>query len=204
MKGGPVIKRKIDPNSPTTRKNRHKNAQLPNTDQSCDDRFSAIPIGITTGVLTGAGGQAQTSFLASGQEPLFSGAGFEELEEEQAEQLRFGYTNSELFFFITSLTPIEYLVFTGVIVTVIYIKLNTIEQQVISSLLIDLGVTLANLVEQEAFQKARAAEITNREERNAFIRRQKALEKEIIKVNQEIEQLKQLAEAQRNNRHHPC
>ena len=193
LKGGMQLKRKIDPNSPNYKKKRHLNTHSSSTMSSNDERFLAPPA-VALGLI-GGGGQAGLLQATSVSEGLFNdtflGDGFEALEEEDTTpKFKYGFTDSEFFAFIANLTALEYLLFTSVLDVTFFISLNVLEQQILSGLLIDLGVTLGNLVEQEAFQKARENEILARDERNAFIRRQNALQDEIKTLIEEVQALK--------------
>ena len=80
---------------------------------------------------------------------------------------RYGFTNSEFFAFIANLDPVEYVIVIAIITIIIAVQLNVFEKQVISGALVDIGVSLGNMVEQELFQSARQNEINNRERNQA-------------------------------------
>ena len=192
-KGGRHLKRKIDPSAPHYRKKGPRSLQSSFSTSSDDERFLAPPA-VALGLI-GGGGQAGLLQATSVSDGLFNDSffneGFEDLEEEDTTpKFKYGFTDSEFFAFIANLTALEYLLFTSVLDVTFFISLNVLEQQILSGLLIDLGVTLGNLVEQEAFQKARENEIAARDERNAFIRRQNALQDEIKALVEEVQALK--------------
>lgn len=74
----------------------------------------------------------------------------------------YGFTNSEFFAFIGSLDPVEYILVVTVIAIIIGVELNVFERQIVGGALVDIGVTLGNMVEQELFQQARQNESQNR------------------------------------------
>ena len=80
---------------------------------------------------------------------------------------RYGFTNSEFFAFIANLDPVEYVIIIAIITIIIGVQLNVFEKQVISGALVDIGVSLGNMVEQELFQSSRQNEINNRERNQA-------------------------------------
>ena len=80
----------------------------------------------------------------------------------------YGFTNSEFFAFIGALDPIEYILVITVISILIATQLNTNEQQLVGGALIDIGVTIGNIVEQTLFQQARQNEINTKKRQAAF------------------------------------
>lgn len=80
---------------------------------------------------------------------------------------RYGFTNSEFFAFIANLDPVEYVIVIAIITIIIAVQLNLFEKQVISGALVDIGVSLGNMVEQELFQLARQNEMNNRQRNQA-------------------------------------
>ncbi|WP_230310418.1 hypothetical protein [Turicibacter sanguinis] len=80
----------------------------------------------------------------------------------------YGFTNSEFFAFIGALDPIEYILVITVISILIATQLNTNEQQLVGGALIDIGVTIGNIVEQTLFQQARQNEINTKKRQTAF------------------------------------
>ena len=85
----------------------------------------------------------------------------------QTTPYRYGFTNSEFFAFIGSLDPVEYILVVTVIAIIIGVELNVFERQIVGGALVDIGVTLGNMVEQELFQTARQNEIANRQRNEA-------------------------------------
>ena len=80
----------------------------------------------------------------------------------QTTPYRYGFTNSEFFAFIGSLDPVEYILVVTVIAIIIGVELNVFERQIVGGALVDIGVTLGNMVEQELFRQARQNEGQNR------------------------------------------
>ncbi|AMC08046.1 hypothetical protein [Turicibacter sp. H121] len=79
----------------------------------------------------------------------------------------YGFTNSEFFAFIGSLDPVEYILVITVIAIIIGVELNVFERQIVGGALVDIGVTLGNMVEQELFQTARQNEAASRQRNEA-------------------------------------
>lgn len=79
----------------------------------------------------------------------------------------YGFTNSEFFAFIGSLDPVEYILVVTVIAIIIGVELNVFERQIVGGALVDIGVTLGNMVEQELFQQARQNEVASRQRNEA-------------------------------------
>lgn len=75
----------------------------------------------------------------------------------------YGFTNNEFFAFIGSLDPVEYILVITVIAIIIGVELNVYEMQIVGGALVDIGVTLGNMVEQEVFQSARQNDIRSRQ-----------------------------------------
>lgn len=79
----------------------------------------------------------------------------------------YGFTNSEFFAFIGNLDPVEYILVITVIAIIIGVELNVFERQIVGGALVDIGVTLGNMVEQELFKQARSNEVANRQRNEA-------------------------------------
>lgn len=94
----------------------------------------------------------------------------------------YGFTNSEFFAFIANLDPVEFILTITVITVLIAINLNVFEKQVVSAALVDIGVTLGNMVQQELFQSARQNEAATNE-------RNQALQNDLDTLYNDIEQL---------------
>lgn len=86
---------------------------------------------------------------------------------QQTTTYRYGFTNSEFFAFIGSLDPVEYILVVTVIAIIIGVELNVFERQIVGGALVDIGVTLGNMVEQELFQSARQNEARTRQRNEA-------------------------------------
>ena len=69
--------------------------------------------------------------------------------------------------FIGSLDPVEYILVVTVIAIIIGVELNVFERQIVGGALVDIGVTLGNMVEQELFQTARQNEAASRQRNEA-------------------------------------
>ena len=85
----------------------------------------------------------------------------------ETQSYNYGFTNSEFFAFIGSLDPVEYILVITVIAIIIGVELNVFELQILGGALVDIGVTLGNMVEQQLFQQARQSEIFNRQRNEA-------------------------------------
>ena len=104
---------------------------------------------------------------------------------------RYGFTNSEFFAFIANLDPVEYVIVIAIITIIIAVQLNIFEKQVISGALVDIGVSLGNMVEQELFQSARQNEINNRERNQAEQTDFDTLYEDINRLQAQINALKE-------------
>lgn len=101
---------------------------------------------------------------------------------DNAVSYQYGFTNSEFFAFIANLDPVEFILTITVITILIAVNLNVFEKQVVSAALVDIGVTLGNMVQQELFQSARQNE-ANTNERN------EALQNDLDTLYNDIDQL---------------
>ena len=88
--------------------------------------------------------------------------------DSSSHNYKYGFTDSEFFAFIASLDPIEYILVITVIAIIIATQLNVNERQLLGGALIDIGVTIGNIVEQEFFQRARKNEIVTRQRHEAL------------------------------------
>ena len=104
---------------------------------------------------------------------------------------RYEFTNYEFFAFIGSLDPVEYILVVTIIAIIIGVQLNVYERQILGGTLVDIGVTLGNMVEQELFRSARRNEIINRERNEAEQNDFDTLYNDIDRLQNEINTLKQ-------------
>lgn len=102
----------------------------------------------------------------------------------------YGFTNSEFFAFIASLDPIEYILVITVIAILLATQLNISERQLFGGALIDIGIQLGNIVEQELFQRARQNEIITRQRHEALQCDIKNIYEKLILLQDEINDLK--------------
>lgn len=86
---------------------------------------------------------------------------------KETKSYNYGFTNNEFFAFIGSLDPVEYILVITVIAIIVGVEFNVFELQILGGALVDIGVTLGNMVEQQLFQQARKSEIFNRERNEA-------------------------------------
>ena len=102
---------------------------------------------------------------------------------------RYGFTNSEFFAFLISLTPVELTIFEAVLSVVVQLNLNSIETRLLGSFIFEVAATVGNIAEQERFRKALFEEATAAQEDNVKERVQ-ALEQQVILMQQLIEELR--------------
>ncbi len=88
-------------------------------------------------------------------------------DPKETKSYNYGFTNNEFFAFIGSLDPVEYILVITVIAIIVGVEFNVFELQILGGALVDIGVTLGNMVEQQLFQQARKSEIFNRERNEA-------------------------------------
>lgn len=103
----------------------------------------------------------------------------------------YGFTNSEFFAFIGNLDPVEYILVITVIAIIIGVELNVFERQIVGGSLVDIGVTLGNMVEQELFRSARRNETISRQRHEAEQNDFDTLYESIDQLQAEIDQLKE-------------
>lgn len=103
----------------------------------------------------------------------------------------YGFTNSEFFAFIGNLDPVEYILVITVVAIIIGVELNVFERQIVGGTLVDIGVTLGNMVEQELFRSARRNEIVNRQRNEAEQNDFDTLYDSIDQLQAEIDRLKE-------------
>ena len=149
---------------------------LPDDFDSDELRFQEVPGSATTmdGTSDTSGRLLNTlpiqnsSAANSGQSAaaIAHGTGFD-YAPPQTTTYCYGFTNSEFFAFIGSLDPVEYILVVTVIAIIIGVELNVFERQIVGGALVDIGVTLGNMVEQELFQTARQNEIASRQRNEA-------------------------------------
>lgn len=87
--------------------------------------------------------------------------------------------------------PVEYILVVTIIAIIIGVQLNVYERQILGGTLVDIGVTLGNMVEQELFRSARRNEIINRERNEAEQNDFDTLYNDIDRLQNEINALKQ-------------
>ncbi|MDE5977214.1 MAG: hypothetical protein K2G70_01940 [Turicibacter sp.] len=104
----------------------------------------------------------------------------------------YGFTNSEFFAFIGSLDPVEYILVITIIAIIIGVELNVFERQIVGGALVDIGVTLGNMVEQELFRQARENESRSRQRDEAEQTDFDNLYNGIDQLQAQIDELKQL------------
>ena len=74
---------------------------------------------------------------------------------------------------------------------IIGVELNVFERQIVGGTLVDIGVTLGNMVEQELFRSARRNEIVNRQRNEAEQNDFDTLYDSIDQLQAEIDRLKE-------------
>lgn len=118
------------------------------------------------------------------------GTGFD-YASPQTTTYSYGFTNSEFFAFIGSLDPVEYILVVTVIAIIIGVELNVFERQIVGGALVDIGVTLGNMVEQELFQRARQNEAASRQRNEAEQTDFDTLYNDIDVLQAEVDAIKQ-------------
>ncbi len=67
---------------------------------------------------------------------------------------QYGFTNSELFAYIASLSPYELVTLETLVSILLQCHLNTIETKLLANLFIETGIIIGNIVEQEILQES--------------------------------------------------
>lgn len=140
-------------------------------------------------VISGVGGTAGSQQI-SPDIILMGASNYEYTTGESSTTYQYGFTDSEFIAFIGALDPIEYILVIVVIAILIATQLNVNERQLIGGALIDIGVTIGNIVEQEFFQRARQNEIRTRQRHEALQCDIQNIYRSLVLIQEEINELK--------------
>lgn len=156
-----------------------------NSNQSTTSKSNNDRIGILGSGLGGASGSKKIS-----PDTILLGSSNYEYQTQDSTVYNYGFTNSEFFAFIAGLDPVEYILVITVISILLATSLNTNEQQLVGGALIDIGVTLGNIVEQTLFQRARQNEINTKKRQAALQTDMNNIYQSLVMLQEEINALR--------------
>ena len=113
-------------------------------------------------------------------------------------QYRFGFTNSEFFLFLATLTPLELVTVETALSILIQLNLNAIETRLVGSFILEVGVTIGNIAVQERLQESLGHEQLNRST-TQLDDRVKELEDTLAKLTKQLNQLQEQQQLSQKN-----
>ncbi|HAX72304.1 MAG TPA: hypothetical protein DCY20_02135, partial [Firmicutes bacterium] len=99
------------------------------------------------------------------------------------------FTNSELFYFISTLSPLELVIFYTIFAIALTMNLNLRERTILGALFVDVGFTINTMVQQEAFQANFTKDAQANKDRVAYLARQNNMAADIELLKQKLEAL---------------